>query len=64
LSDGLSLSSLAVQDRLLDLWGMLDDGAARREVERWLTETLDRNLYTSDDLVARLRGLGVLESVG
>lgn len=63
LSDGLSLSSSAVQDRLLDIWGLLDEGDIRREIERWLTETLDRNLYTSDDLIARLRGLGGLESV-
>jgi hypothetical protein len=63
LRDGLSLSSSAVQDRLLDIWGLLDEGDVRREIERWLTETLDRNLYTSDDLISRLRGLGGLESV-
>lgn len=63
LSDGLSLSAMVVQDRLLDLWGMLDEGDLRREVERWLTETLDRHLYTSGDLIDRLRGLGGLESV-
>ena len=50
LSDGLSLSSSAVQDRLLDLWGMLDEGEVRREVERWLTETLRPHLYTSGEL--------------
>ena len=63
LSDGLSLSSSSVQDRLFELWGMLDEGDVRREVERWITETLDRHLYTSDDLITRLRGLGGLESV-
>lgn len=63
LRDGLSLSSSAVQDRLFDIWGMLDEGQARREVERWLTETLDRHLYTSEDLIARLRGLGGLASI-
>ena len=63
LRDGLSLSSSTVQDRLFDIWGMLDDGEARREVERWLTETLDRHLYTSEDLIARLRGLGGLAAV-
>ncbi len=63
LRDGLSLSSSAVQDRLLDIWGLLDEGDLRREIERWLTETLDRNLYTSDDLIARLQDLGGLESV-
>jgi hypothetical protein len=63
LGDGLSLSATVVQDRLLDMWGMLDDGDIRHQVERWLTETLDRNLYTSDDLITRLHGLGGLESV-
>ncbi len=63
LSDGLSLSAMSVQDRLLDLWGLLDDGEMRRTVERWLTETLDRHLYASDDLIARLRSLVGLETV-
>lgn len=63
LNDGLSSSAMAVQDRLLDLWGLLDDGDVRHEVERWITETLDRNLYTSDDLIARLRTLGGLEPI-
>jgi hypothetical protein len=63
LNDGLSLSSMAVQDRLLDLWGLLEDGEMRRVVERWLTETLDRHLYTSDDLIARLRSLSGLETI-
>jgi hypothetical protein len=63
LEDGMSLSASAVQDRLFDLWGLLDEGDARREVERWLTETLDRHLYTSDDMIARLRGLGGMEPV-
>jgi hypothetical protein len=63
LSDGLSLSAMVVQDRLLDMWGLVDDGDMRRTLERWMTETLDRHLYTSDDLISRLRGLGGLESV-
>jgi hypothetical protein len=63
LSDGLSLSAMAVQDRLLDIWGLLDDGEVRRSVERWLTETLDRHLYTSDDLISRLRSLTDLEAI-
>ena len=63
LNDGLSLSAMAVQDRLLDLWGLLDDGEVRRNVERWLTETLDRHLYTSEDLISRLRTLTDLEAI-
>ena len=63
IEDGMALSASAVQDHLFDLWGLLDDGDTRREVERWLTETLDRHLYTSEDLIARLRGLSGLEAV-
>jgi hypothetical protein len=63
LNDGLSLSASAVQDRLFDLWGMLDEGETRREVERWLTETLDRHLYTGTELITRLRSLGGLATL-
>ncbi len=63
LNDGLSLSASAVQDRLFDLWGMLDEGDMRREVERWLTETLDRHLYNGSELITRLRSLGGLEAI-
>ncbi len=63
LGNGLSLAASAVQDRLFDLWGMLDEGEPRREVERWLTETLDRHLYTTQDLIDRLRRLASLETV-
>jgi hypothetical protein len=64
LSDGLSVSASAVQDRLFDLWGLLDEGESRREVEHWLTETLDRQLYTSNEVVARLQGLAPLQTTG
>lgn len=63
LGDGMSLSAMVVQDRLLDMWGLVDEGTMRRTLERWMTETLDRHLYTSDDLITRLKGLGGLESV-
>ena len=53
----------AVQDRLLGLWGLLDEGARREAVESWLTETLKRNLYLSDDLRLRLEELVADESV-
>jgi hypothetical protein len=32
----------------------LDEGPAREEVERWLTETLRRNLYSVSDINERL----------
>jgi hypothetical protein len=64
LGDQLAVSASTVQDRLLDLWGLLPEGESRRSVEDWLTETLHRELYTSADITDRLRQLGELETVG
>jgi hypothetical protein len=36
------------------LWGFLPEGDIRTQVERWLTETLERNLYAVADIDARL----------
>jgi hypothetical protein len=63
LADQVSLSASAVQDRLLDLWGVVPEGPVRQEVERWLTETLERNLYRSEEVIDRLRRLENLEEV-
>jgi hypothetical protein len=63
LGDELAVSASAVQDRLLDLWGLVPDGETRRTIEDWLTETLHRELYTSADITDRLRELGQLETV-
>jgi hypothetical protein len=49
-----SVSATRVQDRLLDLWGRLPEGGVRTDVERWLTETLERSLYAASDVEARL----------
>ena len=49
-----SVSATEVQDHLLELWGTLPDGEKRSEVERWLTETLARQLYAVTDIDARL----------
>jgi hypothetical protein len=64
LSDQVSVSASAVQDHLLDIWGTLPDGAVRSDVERWLTETLERELYLADDVISRLGRLVARESVG
>jgi hypothetical protein len=64
LADQGSLSATAVQDRLFDLWGVLPEGTTRTEVERWLTETLERNLYTSEEVIERLQTLAQLQEVG
>ena len=54
LVDQMAVSASDVQDHLLDLWGLLDAGPARSEIERWLTETLARNLYSVSDINERL----------
>ena len=54
LEGHVSVSASVVQDGLLDLWGLLPDGDTRTQVERWLTETLERNLYAVADIDARL----------
>ena len=54
LDGQMSVPASVVQDHLLDLWGLLPDGDIRTEVERWLTETLERNLYQVSDVDARL----------
>jgi len=60
LGDRVSISASKVQDGLFDLWGLLPEGDARRLVEGWLTETLDRELYTTEDVIERLGRVLVL----
>jgi len=57
LRDQVSVSASGVQDRLFDVWGLLPEGDARRVVGEWLTETLDRSLYVTDDIIDRLEDL-------
>ena len=54
LEGQVSVSASVVQDGLLDLWGILPEGDSRAVVERWLTETLERNLYAVNDVDSRL----------
>jgi hypothetical protein len=54
LEGQVSVPASVVQDCLLDLWGLLPEGESRSEVERWLTETLERHLYEVRDIDARL----------
>lgn len=54
LEGQVSVPASVVQDCLLDLWGSLPEGDGRSEVERWLTETLERHLYSVSDVDARL----------
>lgn len=57
LGDQSSISASHVQDRLLDLWGSLPESATRAEVERWLTETVERHLYAVNDINRRLESV-------
>ena len=50
-----SVSASNVQDRLLDMWGQLPEGSVRSEIEKWLTETVQRHLYAVSDIDARLQ---------
>lgn len=54
LDGQISVSANVVQDGLLEIWGALPEGSARSEVERWLTETLNRHLYSVSDIDSRL----------
>lgn len=54
LGDQVSVPASLVQDHLLDLWGLLPEGASRAEVESWLVETLQRHLYQVDEVARRL----------
>ena len=54
LEGQVSVPASVVQDSLLDLWGTLPEGDRRSVVERWLTETLERNLYAVTDVDSRL----------
>ena len=54
LEGQVSVPASVVQDGLLDLWGIMPEGDSRSVVERWLTETLERNLYSVTDVDSRL----------
>lgn len=54
LEGHVSVPASVVQDGLLDIWGMLPEGDCRSVVEKWLTETLERNLYAVVDVDSRL----------
>ncbi len=49
-----SVPASVVQDGLLELWGSLPAGDTRSVIEGWLTETLERNLYSASEVGSRL----------
>ena len=53
-------SASRVQDRLFDLYGVVDDPTARGLVETWLSLTIQRDLFSGSevlDLLDQLRSL-------
>ncbi len=46
-----------LQDLLFDLWGDMKDTPAQPEVERWLTLTVERHLFSADEVRDALTGI-------
>jgi hypothetical protein len=46
-----------LQDLLFELWGEMKDTAAQPEVERWLTLTVERHLFSADEVRSALTGI-------
>ena len=49
--DTTVMSASAVQDRLFDLWGEVRDMPLVTQVEQWLSLTVERELFSSKELV-------------
>ncbi len=46
-----------LQDLLFDLWGEMKDTPAQPEVERWLTLTVERHLFSAGEVREALTGI-------
>lgn len=46
-----------LQDLLFDLWGEMKETPAQPEVERWLTLTVERHLFSADEVREALTGI-------
>ena len=46
-----------LQNLLFDLWGDMKDTPAQPEVERWLTLTVERHLFSADEVRDALNGI-------
>ncbi len=60
------VSASRVQDRLFDLYGEVQDLPAGRVVEAWLTLTIQRDLFSSQELLGMLDEIeaGIRQPVG
>jgi len=52
-----------LQDLLFDLWGEMKDTPAQPEVERWLTLTVERHLFSADEVRGALTGIRELSEL-
>lgn len=64
--DEVFVSASRVQDRLFDLYGEVRELPAGRTVEAWLTLTIQRDLFSSAELLGLLDEIegGLNEPVG
>ena len=46
-----------LQDLLFDLWGAMKETPAQPEIERWLTLTVERHLFSADEVREALSGI-------
>ena len=46
-----------LQNLLFDLWGEMKDTPAQPEVERWLTLTVERHLFSAEEVRDALSGI-------
>jgi hypothetical protein len=60
LQDQQVLSASEVQDRLFDLYGELEDYPSVELVKPWLTLTVHRELFGSDELTTMLDELSLV----
>ena len=56
-ADTTVVSASAVQDRLFDLWGELQALPLVTQVEQWLSLTIERELFSGEELVEFLNEL-------
>ena len=50
ITDETTFGAGALQDLLFELWSVTKDTPAQPEVERWLTLTVERNLFSADEV--------------
>lgn len=59
----LSFGPGQLQDLLFEVWGEVKDTPAQVEVERWLTLTVERHLFTAAEVREALLGIRTLSEL-